>query len=112
MDYYNNAIHLIYEILGINVNFFIFSDDIEWCRYNFKTLNNSIIVDHDHKGERFSNYLALMIECKHFIIPNSTFGWWAAFLSDHPQKTVIAPNKWFNKKITTKDLLPNSWIKI
>jgi hypothetical protein len=51
--------------------------------------------------------------CKHFIIPNSSFAWWATYLSPHADKTVIAPKRWFaNDAIDTTDLVPETWIRI
>ena len=81
-DYILNSINKLNNTED-NLKFFIFSDDIQWCQDNLFDIPNSVIVDHTHKGNKFSNYLQLMTNCKHFIIPNSTFACWAAYLSQN-----------------------------
>jgi|LakMenEpi03Aug12_release.lakeMendotaPanAssembly.Ray.scaffolds.fasta_scaffold27265_8 hypothetical protein len=123
-DYLNNNFHGVMledyftkakEIIESKINkpkYFIFSDDIEWCKNNIK-FDNMFIVDHTYKGNKFEIYLELMKSCKHFIIPNSTFAWWAAWLSDNKNKIVVCPQKWFTEsKINTNDLIPSNWIRI
>lgn len=95
-----------------NPKYFVFSDDIKWCEDNIK-LNNMVIVDHSYKGDRFDYYLQLMKSCKHFIIPNSSFAWWSAWLNEDKNKIVIAPEKWIaDDSVIVKDLIPEKWIKI
>lgn len=95
-----------------NPKFYVFSDDVEWCKENIK-LDNMKVVSHDYKGDKFGYYLQLMKACKHFIIPNSTFAWWAAWLNENPKKIVIAPKLWFSdQSINTNDIIPKGWKRI
>ncbi|NGX26938.1 MAG: hypothetical protein K940chlam6_00865, partial [Chlamydiae bacterium] len=66
-------------------------------------------------GDYIEDFYVLTF-CKGFIISNSSFGWWAAWLSTFPDKKVIVPTPWFalpykDKKIC-KDRFPKGWIKI
>ena len=79
MDFYTTAISLLSQQHD-NLHFYIFSDEIEWCKENINWDLPITFVDHSVKGPKFSNYFQLMISCNHFIIPNSTFAWWAAWL--------------------------------
>jgi len=87
----------------------VVSDDIEWCRQNIK-LPNVVYIDNyiDCDG------LWLLSLCDYFIISNSTFSWWGAYLSRNPNKVVIAPDTWFGPDILEKtdDIYCQDWIKI
>jgi len=67
---------------------------------------NSVKKDNPHKA--FID-LELMKKCKHAIIPNSTFSWWAAWLNENPEKIVIAPEPWLFKN---SNIVPDSWFKV
>lgn len=112
VDYINNSINIIKEKVN-NPKFYIFSDDIEWCENNLTHIENSFIVDDSYKDVKFANYLELMIACKNFIISNSTFSWWAAWLSNNKNKIVISPKKWFSNNDLT-DIVNEkmNWIKV
>lgn len=107
-DYYDRAIDLIKSRTN-NPKFFIFSDDIQWCRENFSALGNTTFIS----GYKDYEDMTLMSHCKHNIIANSSFSWWAAWLNSNPGKIVIAPQKWFNdERINSKDLVPESWTRL
>ena len=112
LEYIYDAVNLIKSKVD-KPHFYVFSDDIEWCAENIKTDDPLTIVDHTHAGKKFADYLHLMKECKHFIIPNSSFAWWAAWLSENHAKIVIAPKKWLNDSaIDTSDVTPAGWYRI
>lgn len=106
----------------------IFSDDMQWCQsFLEKEVNHRLnpILGKLHFMSEISllddqepsaiDSLLLMVECDHFIISNSSYGWWGAYLGQNPNKQVIAPAKWYgpgNAHINTNDLLPPTWIKL
>ncbi len=69
-----------------NPIFFIFSDDIIWCIKNFPKEDKFVFID---KTENHIEDFWLMKNCKHFIIGNSTFSWWASWLSEYKNKKII-----------------------
>lgn len=112
MDYVLKSTQLMLEKLGEKITFFVFSDDIDWCKDNLNNVNPNIEW-HYCDGGSAKEDLQLMSSCKHFIVANSSFSWWAAWLSNNINKIVVAPKKWFNDpQKDTSDLLPNTWIQI
>ena len=111
-DYFLRGVKKIADQVS-DPHFFIFSDDVEWCAANLNLDYPTVLVDHGHKGEKFGNYMQLMKACKHYIIPNSSFAWWAIWLNQQEEKIVIAPKRWFNdSSINTDDLVPKDWWRL
>lgn len=110
IEYYNSAIK---KFNDKSYTFFIFSDDIRWAKDNIKITNEHYFVSDTFLSD-FQEFI-LMKNCKHFIISNSTFSWWAAWLSNTPEKTVVCPKNWFKdptlNKLSKKIIIKN-WIKI
>lgn len=116
IDYYKKSFDFVLKELinrGINkekIKLFIFSDDIKWCRENFNFLKNfdTYYIDWNRGNNSFKD-MQLMSECKHNIIPNSTFSWWGAYLNKNKEKIVCAPDYWFLNIKTTYDRIPREW---
>jgi hypothetical protein len=113
LSYYHAAIDLFQNKKG-HLTYFIFSDDIPWCKENFARKDVQIeFVDQRHTGPKAQYYLELMMGCKHFIIPNSTYPWWAAWLNAEPEKMVIAPKRWFKSQFVDRNpIVPDDWITL
>lgn len=93
--------------------FFIFSDDIDWCRNVFANYPRATIVGTEHNGPSDINSLQLMSACRHFIIPNSTYSWWGAWLGERDDTVVMAPEKWFGTtELDYRDVIPRRWRKM
>jgi hypothetical protein len=106
-NYYQHAMSL-----SKTESFLIFSDDINWCKNNYKDKN---IFFFDEQDE-IMNLIAMSL-CDNNIIANSTFSWWGAYLNQNKSKIVIAPSIWFSPNILSrfvsdKDIVPEEWIKI
>ena len=114
-DYYIRAVEAM-ERLAPAAHYFVFSDQPEAARARIPLPDARVtLVAHNQGDENAYADLWLMTQCQHFIIANSTFSWWGAWLAAHPQKQVIAPGfemrqgkMWWG----FKGLLPGEWIKL
>lgn len=101
-EYYQNAIEVITSKVE-NPKFYIFSDDIEWAKKNLELNYPHTFVDYDEKidviGRGHAELLKIMSSCKHFIIANSTYSWWAAYLCENKDKIIISPEPWFQNRL-------------
>lgn len=109
MTYYNAAVNDIKKRVK-NPVFYVISDDPEWCEANIRLDFPTVFVDHTSAGWED---MYLMSQCKHNIIANSSFGWWAAWLNSNPGKIIYAPKAWFKEADARLDeRLPKGWIKL
>lgn len=102
-DYYVRAIQIVKEFIQDPV-YMIFSDDINWVKENMTIDGRKFYIS----GMGFNDYEELMImkHCKHNIMANSTFSYWAAYLNNNPDKKIICPKHWKSGAI------PKDWILI
>lgn len=111
--YYYTAMDVIRKKVD-NCVFFFFSDDVEYVREHFfrkESSENIIIISHD--PDDYQKDFHMMGQCKHHIIPNSTFSFWPAYLTDAPDHLTICPQyiKLENNKLYHADY-PEHWIKL
>lgn len=126
-DYLNHQNAAIHGVLGLDYYlasishfkkhfqdyvFFVFSDDISWCKDVFKGSEFKFIET--QFGFSDIDEMHLMSLCHHNIIANSSFSWWGAWLNQNPNKTVIAPKYWFSDFERNKkwDIYPAGWFLI
>lgn len=103
-SYFSKSVEYIINNTNTKPHFYIFSDELEWCKENCDVIGfknyiskdesdyNITFVD-NNDGSRSYKDMQLMTYCKHNIIPSSTFSWWGAYLSKHDpkEKITIAP---------------------
>lgn len=107
VEYYEDAIEHILENVS-KPTFFVFTDDPEWARINLLHKYELTIVS--GTGElTHHDELNLMAHCRHNIIANSSFSWWAAWLNSNSNKVIVAPKLWYRVKDTPPDLIPIKW---
>ncbi len=95
ISYYHNAVNQIQNSVQGDRVFYIFSDDIAWCKDNLIIEGDKcVFIDRSISDSPYVDF-ELMRNCKHFIISNSTFSWWAAYLASYRGKSLYAPQIWF-----------------
>lgn len=106
-EYYQKAIDIINEKIT-NPVFFVFSDRIDIAKEKYKFNVNVEFI------EGFNDYesLRLMYNCNHFIIVNSSFAWWGAYLSSNKEKLIVAPSKWYTATKKRPDIYLDSMVLI
>jgi hypothetical protein len=121
-EYYKKGVDYIRQHVD-NPHFFIFSDEIEWCRKNL-SIDKATFIDWNKKDDSYKD-LWLMSNCKNHVMANSTFSWWGAWLDNNPVKIVTAPKQWFKRNYNndrtpmyparyynSKDIIPSGWITL
>jgi len=110
IEYYSKAIKYIKTSIE-NPQFYIFSNDIDWCKSNLVDIIGESPVTYvtHNKGKSSYKDMVLMSKAKCCIIANSSFSWWGAWLNSEPDHITIAPNKWMNSS-DCNDIFPQNWI--
>jgi len=123
VSYYKNALE---RYFNDDAPVFVFSDDLDWCRENFKDdrfliptenqLYEQTSDTNDGRVKSFVPYydLCMMSLCTGGIIANSSMSWWGAWLISQPTAPIVAPVPWFGVNYShynMDDLIPVGWFK-
>ena len=117
-NYYNQAIKYMEDKIYPPPHYFIFSDrpDAIHSHISLPSHRNTIIYHNKGDNNAYKD-LWLLQQCQHFIIANSTFSWWGAWLAENMDKCIIAPSFEIkhNNSLAAwgfKGLLPQKWIRL
>ncbi len=114
-DYFQ--LPVLYYILALeehfpdwrNRNILVTSDDVTYCKIHFSFLENAFFADQLNAAEQ----LLLASLCDDFIISNSTFSWWTAYLGEKSHSKIIRPAHYFRgakaQKDSDADFFPERW---
>jgi hypothetical protein len=109
--YYRKAMEIVDRAYSANP-VWVFSDEVSEARKILDWLPSErvkYIAEVD--GQSAASLMAMRLGCA-FVIANSTFSWWGAFLSEHENPLVVAPEPWFIGQKDPSLLIPSSWIRI
>ncbi|UWR92161.1 alpha-1,2-fucosyltransferase [Phaeobacter inhibens] len=110
--YYEAALAQVLDGLEGEPTVYVFSDDPQWAKENLPLPCDKVVVDFNGADTDYED-MRLMSLCKHNIIGNSSFSWWAAWLNQTPNRRVAGPAKWFgDPKLNNPDILPPGWLRI
>jgi len=106
-NYYQRALdHILQHVRHPRI--FVFADFPEWAKQNLKASVPLEFVTHNGPSKDFEDFW-LMTKCRHFVIANSTFSWWAAWLADYAEKLVVAPKAALGRLLQS---VPQSWLAL
>lgn len=107
--YFDNAISLLREVVSFKY-VAVFSDDIEQAK--IVVPNADYYISNKDLESPTETLLIMSLGCA-IIGSNSSFSWWAGFLSDQEEKARVFPRPWFaESSLNTNDLLPSHWITL
>jgi hypothetical protein len=110
-NYYRDAMAIISRAHPTNL-IWVFSDDESEARQILDWLpSERVKYIPDVDGESAASLMAMRLGCA-YVIANSTFSWWGAFLSDCEEPLVVAPNPWFTGQQEPTLLIPSNWIRV
>lgn len=112
--YFRTAIETMAKnIAGEPPTFFVFSNGMDWAKEILRDMEHRFVFVENNDNDSGANDMYLMSECEHFIISNSSFSWWPAWLSRRsPNKIVIMPDRWHKAEPSNcrQPMMVDGWI--
>ena len=108
LDFYQAALRQVAQS-NPRSHVFVFTDNSEWAKEHFRSALPHTFVTHKPENRRAYEDLALMSACRHFVIGNSTFHWWGAWLGERTGSQIIAPKRFAE---AYPNFYPKRWQRI
>lgn len=111
-DFYLRAMRHVQERIT-GANFLVFSDDMKWSRRSPAFAKDCTFVDFEDSAAAPLREMALMAQCQHNIISNSTYSWWGAWLNEKSDRIVVGPKEWIlGRRSADIDMFPKDWVEV
>jgi hypothetical protein len=114
INYYQTAIKYIEDRVP-DPTFFVISDDISDAKKYLSSIKANLYFINDDENKDILSDMYLMQQCQHLIIANSSYSWWAAYLTKDDKKIAIAPKNWVSNQdwsAFNDTIIPSNWIRI
>jgi hypothetical protein len=99
LNYFREAWSYVRERVP-NARGYVFTDDMAWATEAFINWDDISVIGPEFNGPAYLHRFFLMRACSHFVIANSTWGWWAAWLGAKANSIVVLPKKWLRDEDT------------
>lgn len=111
LAYYERAVARVRSAVP-HAHFFIFSNDPVWCAKTLQ-LEQATYVTHNIGSNAFRD-MQLMSQCRHIIMPASTFSFWAGLLKEERAgDIIICPEKWYGAGYSEEQHpAPPEWVRV
>jgi len=111
IDYFETALGQLERLQPIS-QVFVFTDDPAWCEANLQLGYPQTVVRVPEADNSPANSLFVLSRGHRFVVSNSTFGWWGAWLSDARGKQIVAPAAWFQDSTPSHRVVPSDWTRV
>jgi hypothetical protein len=110
-EYYAHAVRLLMKTDTYS-KIWLFPDEPELARNRIPSEFRALVRVIEEIDNSPASTLELIKYGKGYVIVNSSFSWWGAFLAHYNLAKVIAPSPWFSNLDNPVDFIPKTWIQL